>query len=208
MTRKLKHNVIVALLMFWGATFMFGCDSIPELAIDKATTPMMVIDSFTMINTEDGNLAYKVNADQMKRFEAPDSSFLMLEKGVYVESFSDSTMVVTSTLKGDRAYYSENKKIWKINGNVIGVNVEDGKTLTTEELFWDEKTRKIYSFVYSRYDDGEQVMIGENGFYANEDLSHIKFNGSLGSMIFDTTATVESDDTMKVDTSLIVKPEL
>ena len=208
MTIKYRNNLIVALLIFWSATIITGCDNIPEMTIDTATTPTLLMDTFAMKSTQNGNLSYRVAGDEMKRFQTPDSSYMRLDKGIYVESFDDSTMVVTSTLKGDRAYFNETIGRWKVMGNVVGRNIADGKTLSTEELYWDQKTREIFSVVYSRIDNGDQILVGFEGFKSNEDLSNIRIINSVGRMPFDTTATVVPADTLSVDSTLSELPTI
>ncbi len=70
-------------------------------------------------------------------------------------------------LTANYAIYYENRKLWEAKGDVV-VRKWDGKELYTQQLFWNERTKRIYSNVDSRFVDGTRgVFVGE-GFESDD----------------------------------------
>lgn len=80
------------------------------------------------------------------------------------------------------ATYYENRKLWEAKGNVVVVK-SDGKNLYTQQLFWNQQTKKIYSNVDSKIvqNDGRDVFIGE-GFESDEEFKDWRFRRMKGRM--------------------------
>ncbi|MFR7680711.1 MAG: hypothetical protein ACLU18_13125 [Bacteroides thetaiotaomicron] len=78
-------------------------------------------------------------------------------------------------LTANYAIYYENRKLWEAKGNVVVVK-SDGKNLYTQQLFWNQQTKKIYSNVDSKIvqNDGRDVFIGE-GFESDEEFKDWRF---------------------------------
>ena len=63
------------------------------------------------------------------------------------------------------------------------VEKSDGKTLYTQQLFWNSRTKKIYSNVDSKIvqNNGRDVFIGE-GFESDEEFKDWRFRRMKGRM--------------------------
>ena len=85
-------------------------------------------------------------------------------------------------LTANYAIYYENRKLWEAKGNVVVVK-SDGKNLYTQQLFWNQQTKKIYSNVDSKIvqNDGRDVFIGE-GFESDEEFKDWRFRRMKGRM--------------------------
>ena len=72
--------------------------------------------------------------------------------------------------------------MWEAKGNVVVVK-SDGKNLYTQQLFWNQQTKKIYSNVDSKIvqNDGRDVFIGE-GFESDEEFKDWRFRRMKGRM--------------------------
>ena len=72
--------------------------------------------------------------------------------------------------------------MWEAKGNVV-VEKSDGKTLYTQQLFWNARTDKIYSNVDSKIvqNNGRDVFIGE-GFESDEEFKDWRFRRMKGRM--------------------------
>lgn len=205
MCNKITNTIFVALLFSWSATFLFSCDgAISETNIDASAIPVLQIDSAVLTHSENGDLSYIFSTARMYQYETKDSIYMTFSGGVNVKTFSDSTKQVVSTVDGRNAIYNDTKKTWVITGNVIGVNLEENITLYTEVLHWDQSSKTIYSNVESKVVDGEEAMIGLNGFTAKDDLSDIVFKKAIGRFYVDSTATVK--DSVAISDTLNIKP--
>lgn len=89
---------------------------------------------------------------------------------------------VDAVLTANYAIYYENRKLWEAKGNVVVVK-SDGKNLYTQQLFWNQQTKKIYSNVDSKIvqNDGRDVFIGE-GFESDEEFKDWRFRRMKGRM--------------------------
>ena len=85
-------------------------------------------------------------------------------------------------LTANYAIYYQNRELWEAKGNVV-VEKSDGKTLYTQQLFWNARTGKIYSNVDSKIvqNNGRDVFIGE-GFESDEEFKDWRFRRMKGRM--------------------------
>lgn len=129
----------------------------------------------------------------MERYELAKAPFSEFRKGIHVETFNDSTSKMESELTANYAYYDETKELWETRGNVIGRNHTGDKTLFTEQLFWDQKTDKIYSDKQVKVLDGNSIEIG-NGFESDGAFNVWTFRKPMGrrEMLKDSTETADT----------------
>lgn len=62
---------------------------------------------------------------------------------------NDSLSSVDAVLTANYAIHYETRDLWEARGNVV-VEKSDGKKLYTQQLFWNARTKKIYSNVDSK----------------------------------------------------------
>ena len=88
----------------------------------------------------------------------------------------------------------DEKDFLAARGNVV-VEKSDGKKLYTQQLFWNARTKKIYSNVDSKIvqNDGRDVFIGE-GFESDEEFKDWRFRRMKGRMEVEVKPN-ESDST-------------
>jgi hypothetical protein len=67
--------------------------------------------------------------------------------------------------------------------NVVATGAQ-GRTLYTEQLFWDEKTGRVYSNVESTVVQGEDIFVGE-GFESDEKFEFWTFRNFTGRLWVD-----------------------
>ena len=94
----------------------------------------------------------------------------------------DSLSSVDAVLTANYAIYYENQELWEAKGNVV-VRKSDGKTLYTQQLFWNARTDKVYSNVDSKIvqNNGRDVFIGE-GFESDASFKEWRFRRMKGRM--------------------------
>lgn len=97
-------------------------------------------------------------------------------------------------LTANYAIHYETRDLWEARGNVV-VEKSDGKKLYTQQLFWNARTKKIYSNVDSKIvqNDGRDVFIGE-GFESDEEFKDWRFRRMKGRMEVEVKPN-ESDST-------------
>ena len=114
-------------------------------------------------------------------------------KGVKVETYNDTTHTIESTLTTNYAIFLEKQELWEAKGNVIATNAQ-GQKLETEQLFWNQKSGRIYSNVDSKVtqNDGESVIIG---FESDDRFQEFVFRRPKGRVEVDVEPNSSPDTT-------------
>lgn len=193
MFTRTKISLIKVALSIMSATFVYGCEGgmkgdIVINGTDKIPTVTTI--NHTINNTADGVREYKFITPLMERYEMVEEPYMEFRKGIHIETY-DSTKAVSSELVADYAIYNESKKLWETKGNVVGNNA-DGDKIFTEQLFWDEKTDRIYSDVDTKIIKGNDIIIGSS-FTSDGELKNIEYRQTKGLMYVDTTKTSQPD---------------
>ncbi|MFN8343057.1 MAG: LPS export ABC transporter periplasmic protein LptC [Cyclobacteriaceae bacterium] len=128
--------------------------------------PMRVGEEVEMLRSEKGVVQVKLKAKKVLEFQNGDRDF---PEGLYLE-FYNEFHVITSTLRANSAHYSREDDLWKGQGNVEVKNIEKKQQLNSEELFWNPKTKKIYTDKFVTVRDQEDVIYG-TGLDAAQDMS-------------------------------------
>ncbi len=193
MNRLTKHKQLwVALLFAGSAILLISCEKKSgETKEDPETLMTQQSDSLTIITSENGRKSYRFFTPLMERYELAKEPYMEFRKGVDVVTYSDSTGQVESTLVADYAIFFENQKLWEAKGNVVATNAK-GQVLETQQLFWNQKTHKIYSNVDSKVTQGTDVIVGV-GFESDENFDDFTFRRPKGKVTVDTEPTRESD---------------
>lgn len=99
-------------------------------------------------------------------------------KGIYLEFFDESGKL-ESTLKANHAYYFKEQNQWRGRGDVIVRNIQKNEQLNTEELFWKQADKKIFTDKFVTIRQQDDVIYGE-GLDAKEDMSDYTINKISG----------------------------
>lgn len=142
----------------------------------------------TIISTENGQKQYQFFTPLLEGYTAGDEPYREFRRGIRMVTFQkDSTNLVDVTLTANYAIYYEKRKLWEAKGNVV-VKKFDGKTLYTEQLFWNDITNKIYSNVDTKIvePDGETYV---SGFESDEEFRYWSAREMDGRMEVEFTPT-------------------
>ena len=175
-----------------GATLLFSCSGKKkpaEVDLEKLITQQS--DTLTMIYTKNGQKDYRFSTPLMERYELAREPYMEFRYGIDIITF-DSLGNEASNLIADYAIYYENRELWEARGNVEGTG-EDGRKLYTQQLFWDEKTDKVYSNVDCKVVDGLDVFVGE-GFESDSEFKDWVFRESEGRMWVDVSESEEGEE--------------
>ena len=112
-------------------------------ASDGETTPTMATTDVSTLISDSGYTKYHVTAPLWQMFEDADEPFWKFPLGMELEQY-DLQMRPESTVVCDSATYFSRKRLWRLDGNVVMVNTQADSFLT-QQLFWDQSARKIYS---------------------------------------------------------------
>ena len=131
--------------------------------LNLSETPVQVVDSLFMVQTDNGGLKMRVEADVMERYDNDTCSYELFPKGLHVFAYSEEDMLET-VLHSNNARHFKSKKsnteMWSAFGNVIVQNIMKQQTLETDTLYWDQAYKEIYTDCYVRMFTNDDFMQG------------------------------------------------
>ena len=150
-------------------------------------------ENLRLVYSQNGNLSYRFETPLLERYELAREPYMEFRKGVKVETYNDTTHLVESTLTANYAIFLENQQLWEAKGNVVATNAQ-GQKLETEQLFWNQKSKRIYSNVDSKVTQKDGVILGE-GFESDEQFQDFIFRRPKGKVAVDTAPKERADST-------------
>jgi LPS export ABC transporter protein LptC len=135
---------------------------------DKEDNASITAKVSEIIYTENGHVKLKVIAPITKYYQSREDPHTEFPEGITVYTFSDS-MEIESELTAKYANYFEKKGLWSASNNVVAKNSK-GETLNTEQLFWDQNKKIIYTDEMVKITTTDGVQYGQ-GFLSDESFS-------------------------------------
>ena len=114
---------------------------------DGNTTPTMTTTDVSTLISDSGYTRYHLKTPLWQIFEDAEQPFWRFPEGLEVEQY-DLNMQPASNVVCDSAIYYSQKRLWRLDGNVVMVNTQADSFLT-QQLFWDQTRRKIYRFIHT-----------------------------------------------------------
>ena len=139
------------------------------------TGPLREVENVELYNSEDERIKSKLTADLFYEYSNGDREF---PKGVYIEMYNEFGRL-ESTLRANYAKYIKEEDHWHGQGKVEVKNVEKNEQLNTEELFWNPKTKKIFTSKFVTIRQQGDVLYG-TGLDAMQDLSDYEIKNPEG----------------------------
>lgn len=177
--KNLKSIIIPALV---GIIMLFASCKRNNIEKINAITSELNAPSLAVTNTEiifskNALIEVKIISKQINQYMDIEEPYTEFPEGLFVE-FYDSTQTVTSSIKANYCIYDQTNQLWTAENDVVSVS-DEGDTLNTEFLIWDEKRGKVYSDTYVRITNSDGIIHGK-GFEANQDLSDIRIKNTTG----------------------------
>lgn len=180
---------LVALLAVAGSAILLsscGAGGTQEEEPNNEGLMTMQSDSLTIIDSEQGKKAYRFSTPLLERYQYAKEPYMEFRKGVEIETFSnDSTQTVESTLISDYAIYFEVQDLWEAKGNVVATNAK-GQKLETQQLFWNRKTKRVYSNIDSKLTTADGDVVVGTGFESDEEFEDWEFRKPKGRIFVET----------------------
>lgn len=192
--RQQKHDSIIKhsslfnnllLLVSVGAFLLYlpGCKN--DIEVVNALTTEIDLPNQSGKNiefqlTDSGKLKLIFKAPIGERYVREDEEpFKEFPEGIEVMFYNDEE-VLESKLTAGYAKQWEEQLLWKASDSVVAENLLTGERLDTEELFWNEEKKRIYSVVFTKIATEDGVFYGEKGFESDQDLDNYQLIGSGG----------------------------
>ena len=178
-----------------------SCDKQQPVGEEKHNQNMITQQSenLEIIQTKGGKLIYRFKAPLLEEYEYAAEPYIEFRKGIEIETYNDTTQQVDATLTANYAIYLKNQQLWEAKGNVRGHNA-DGNQIETEQLFWDQKSKRLYSNVDSKITQDDNVVYA-NRFESDEQFNDFVMSRVTGRVLVNTTPN-RSADSLSADSTL------
>lgn len=158
---NLKSLIKIVVPTIVGATMLYACKTDTEAIqyfSDKKTIPGITAYNSDVIYTENGKVKIKVSAPITINYQFADEPFTDFPEGIAVYTYND-TLGVETMLTAKQAVFFDKKSLWHAKNNIVAKN-RKGEVLNTEELFWDQKKKLIYTNVNVKINSVNGVIYG------------------------------------------------
>ena len=208
MGKRMTRTIRVALSVTGSAILLFSCaDKDAGRASASEETMMTEYSEDLSVVMSNGRRSYHFVTPLLEGYSLAREPYREFRKGVKITTYqNDSLTTVDAVLTANYAIYYENRELWEAKGNVV-VEKSDGKTLYTQQLFWNARTKKIYSNVDSKIvqNNGRDVFIGE-GFESDEEFKDWRFRRMKGRMEVEMKQSADSAATDSTSVRPVPKP--
>lgn len=181
-----KYQFQKAVLLLGTALLFISCEinegeKLGEL--NKNFSDRTIIDA-DLTYTDSGKVRMLLKAPLIEEFTLIDSPYTLMKKGVDIK-FWNNRSDQPNRLTANWAKLNDKKKFYEGRGDVEMIN-NDGDTLRTQLIFWDNKNRKIYTedTVTIKRKDGT-VNKSNHGMLASEDFKEFTFLDNHGIFMVD-----------------------
>ena len=131
--------------------------------IDFSKVPMQTVDDMFAVQTKNGIVVLRIEADKMLRYETDTTTMELFPDGFAVYSYTDEGLLET-IMPSDQArhitFKSSNGEEWQAFGNVSIQNIIKRETMETDTIYWDQRVHQIYTDCYIRMYSPDGFMQG------------------------------------------------
>jgi len=198
-------NAIASTLVL--AFVLYSCKSNLAEAqkLDLSVTPIQVVDTMLLINSDNGRLKMRIESGRMEVYEYDTLSYNYFPEGIRVFGYNIENGLLETTIVADEArhdkYAHGGNDVWSAYGNVVVTNILKREKIETDTLYWDAKNKEIWTDCYVRLSSGDGVMQGY-GMRSDE-----MARNSILLKPFDNEFFVSSDSTkVVIDTLNFIGP--
>jgi len=176
-------NTIIPLIASGIIVFSLSCNNDIEkvkLLSEETNFPDHSMTDATITHTKNGQVTVRITAQKINRYTTAEEPHTIFPEGLLVQQF-DSTQTKTSQISANYAIYHEESELWEAENDVVAINNNEGDTLNTEFLIWNEAKGLIYTDRYVRIKTTEGIIHGK-GFEANQDFSNWTIKETTGTL--------------------------
>ncbi len=167
-----NRSFIISIVL--AVAMLISCKN--DIEVISSLTDINNLPSQTSINletiyTDSAKIQLKVKSKLVKIFNLEEGSYLEFPKGLEV-FFYDENEKIESQLSARYAIYHEADELWEAKDSVVVINAKD-EILNTEQLFWDENKKLIYTSKFVSITTTSEIIYGD-GLEANENFTNWK----------------------------------
>lgn len=172
---------------------LYSCNGNEAEAAASQDEAMMTMysEDLSVVESRNGRKSYHFTTPLMEEYGLSREPYREFRKGVHIVTYKDDSLSsVDATLTSNYAIYYTNRELWEARGNVVA-ETAGGRTLYTQQLFWNAKTKRIYSNVDSKIVQSDGVFYGE-GLESDDALRDWRFRRMTGRMEVEVKPAADS----------------
>ena len=173
-------------ILLLSVVFLIACsankDHSAPAVNERDSASMMVSWGVNTLISDSGVMRYRMVSERWEVNAVKNPSFWLFDKGLVLEEF-DQQFHVQAFIECDTAWFYDQLRIWELRGNVK-IRTNDGMRFVSEELYWNQANRKLYSYKPSKLTTVSSEMQGTH-FESDEpdnqgNLNHYLIDNSKG----------------------------
>lgn len=181
-----KTYHIIRAALFGAALLFVSCeerDTKPLGELNRNFADRTIVNAF-LTYKDSGIVTMELKSPLIEEFTLIDSPYTLMRKGVNIK-FWNTDKPDPNYLSANWAKIIDRKKFYEGKGDVEMIN-NDGDTLRTEHIFWDNLNRRIFTkdTVTIKRKDGT-INIANHGLTASEDFKEFTLLDNSGVIMFD-----------------------
>jgi LPS export ABC transporter protein LptC len=173
-------GLILILLIAFCTGCKYDIETIQALT-SESNLPDVTGFQIEMQYTDSGYLKGKITAPEVHQYNKGEEPYNEFPRGM-TAIFYDRDGNETSYIRANYAIYYTKKQLWEGRNQVFGENKISGEKIETDQIFWDQQKKRIYSEQFTKISKADGIHIGEFGFEAEENLSQIQLRGYSGTV--------------------------
>lgn len=157
---------------------LFSCENSMDkvkMFIDNDTIKGLMAYDVVVERSDSGMLVARLSAPVMVSIDSGDSTLLEFPKGFDAVTFDGDT-VPTMRIRGDYGVNNEREQYIVARRNVVIEDIGTGETLETDNLFWDQKNKKIHTRSLVTIKGPDRIIYGDS-LTAADDFSRRVIHG-------------------------------
>jgi len=152
--------------------FMFSCgkEKVDQIGAikNRSAMPQLHATEITTIISDSGVTRYRISASRWDIFDRAAKPYWNFPNGINIEKF-DINLKVDANIHSQYARYEVTEERWELRGKVKATNLQ-GELFETEQLFWSQRERRIYSDSLIKITRVSNIMTGI-GFESDESMT-------------------------------------
>ncbi len=174
----MKTSLFSFLLLFIIAVTSSCREDADASALKVYDGPMKMTVNIHLLQSDSAIVRFDLKAPKQLEFANGNMEF---PEGVEIQIFEKDGQLST-TIRADRGYLLNQENIFRGEGNVQVRNLIKDQKLQSEELFWDQRKKIIYTEKFVTVQDGETLFNG-TGLEADETFTNYTLKNPRDSRI-------------------------
>ncbi|WP_282015472.1 LPS export ABC transporter periplasmic protein LptC [Marinifilum flexuosum] len=186
-TPKNKYNIIKSIVILSGIAMLLSCENSMK-EVQSLTTnenlPLQQGREVEFIFTDSTKIQYRAFAVEFIETDSEEKGMLQeFPKGGKIISY-DKGESVAWEIKANYAKHYPKEELWELRNDVVAKSA-DGKTISSELMFWDHTKQLIYSNQYTRIITADGQVLEGSSFSIDEDMNDLRLKQGSGKVYFE-----------------------